>query len=66
MSNVRTIVSASHSEQHISLRFNIQGRTKAMSMLELLPACIAEKSISQQEIVLPMTEALEAIDLLEA
>jgi hypothetical protein len=37
-----------------------------MSALELLPARIAEKSISQQEIVLPMTEALEAIDLLEA
>ena len=37
-----------------------------MSALELLPARIAEKSISREEIVLPMAEALEAIDLLEA
>src|SRR5689334_16067045 len=37
-----------------------------MSALELLPGRFAEKSISQQEIVLPLTEALEAIDLLEA
>jgi hypothetical protein len=37
-----------------------------MSTLELLPTRIAEKSISPREIVLPMTEALEAIDLLEA
>ena len=37
-----------------------------MSELGLLPTRIAEKSISPREIVLPMAEALEAIDLLEA
>jgi hypothetical protein len=37
-----------------------------MHALELLPARIAEKSISQEEIVLPMIEALEAINFLEA
>ena len=37
-----------------------------MNPLELLPARIAAKSISAEEIVLPMIEALEAIDLLEA
>ncbi len=37
-----------------------------MSDLELLPADLAEKSISDREIVLPMKEALEAIDILEA
>jgi len=52
--------------ERTSLMSTTLGRTKAMSTLELLPARIAEKSISQQEIVLPMTEALEAIDLLEA
>ena len=37
----------------------------AMSVLELLPARIAEKSTSHEETVLPIAEALEAIDLLE-
>jgi len=37
-----------------------------MSQLDLLPSRFREISISEREIVLPMSEALEAIDLLEA
>ena len=37
-----------------------------MSQLDLLPTRLRELSISQREIVLPMTEALEAINLLES
>ena len=37
-----------------------------MIQLALLPERLRETSISQQEIVLPMAEALEAIDLLES
>ena len=37
-----------------------------MNGLELLPARIAAKSISSDEVVLPMAEALEAIDTFEA
>jgi hypothetical protein len=37
-----------------------------MSQLELLPKRLREASISSCEIVLPMAEALEAIDLLES
>lgn len=37
-----------------------------MSDLDLLPKQLAEKSISEQEIVLPVSEALEAIDFLES
>ena len=36
-----------------------------MNALDLLPAAIAAKSISPDEVVLPMTEALEAIDVFE-
>jgi hypothetical protein len=37
-----------------------------MSDLSLLPADLVAKSISEDEIVLPLTEALQAIDHLEA
>ena len=37
-----------------------------MSQLDLLPARLRKRSISQLEIMLPMAEALEAIDFLEA
>lgn len=37
-----------------------------MNALELLPKQIAEKSISEKEIVLPNSEALQAIDIFEA
>ena len=37
-----------------------------MSQLDLLPKRLREASISQREIVLPMAEALEAVDLLES
>ena len=37
-----------------------------MNPHDLLPAQLREQSISQREIVLPMKEALEAIDLLES
>ena len=37
-----------------------------MSKLDLLPKRLKDVSISQREIVLPMAEALEAIDLLES
>lgn len=37
-----------------------------MSALALLPDRLQKKSISRREIVLPLTEALEAIDLLES
>lgn len=36
-----------------------------MSVLSLLPAKVADKSISNREVVLPMREALEAIDIFE-
>ncbi|KQT35997.1 MULTISPECIES: hypothetical protein [unclassified Methylophilus] len=37
-----------------------------MSDLDLLPKYLADKSISEQEIVLPTAEAIEAIDILES
>ena len=37
-----------------------------MSQLNLLPKRLRDVSISQREIVLPLAEALEAIDLLES
>jgi hypothetical protein len=37
-----------------------------MSDLNLLPKHLADKSISEQEIVLPIDEAIEAIDILES
>ncbi|MFT0635344.1 hypothetical protein ACMFY5_24975, partial [Pseudomonas sihuiensis] len=37
-----------------------------MNPLDLLPVQLRERSISQSEIVLPLTQALEAIDLLES
>ncbi|MDH2434607.1 hypothetical protein QCD60_18855 [Pokkaliibacter sp. MBI-7] len=37
-----------------------------MSDLNLLPKHLADKSISEQEIVLPIAEAIEAIDILES
>lgn len=37
-----------------------------MNALALLPESIASKSISKREVVLPITEALEAIDLFES
>ena len=37
-----------------------------MNTLSHLPLHIAEKSISEREIVLPMTEALEAVDFFES
>jgi len=37
-----------------------------MADLNLLPKYLADKSISEQEIVLPIAEAIEAIDILES
>ena len=37
-----------------------------MNPLDLLPSRIAQKSISSQEVALPIAEALEAIDVFEA